>query len=94
MLVRLRLLHRCVIRVITACFLALAFSAGDFDPIGWSCPTGDTCDVIYSANSATLEISSPGSLSPTPEPSALILFGTGSLVLDGYLWRKRAAVGA
>ena len=72
-------------------FLLFGSASGNFasmDFTNWTCPTGDTCDEVVGADSLTLDISSAVPSSPTPEPSALLLFGTGAFALCGYLEKK------
>jgi hypothetical protein len=50
---------------------------------------GDTCADVFGSDSVTLEIAP--AVSPTPEPSSVLLMGTGFLAIGGYFSRKRAA---
>jgi hypothetical protein len=73
-------------------FLLFGATSGDFahvDFTNWTCPVGDTCTDVFGPNSLTLEIT-PSS-SAVPEPSALLLLGTGILALAGYSKRKKVA---
>jgi hypothetical protein len=71
-------------------FLFFGSLSGDFAHIaltGWTCPTGDTCDVVYGANSASLDIlagiGGSGSTS-TPEPSTVLLLGAALTALIAF----------
>ena len=71
-------------------FLTFGSSSGNFanmDFTGWSCPVGDTCTDVFGPNSLTLEIAASGG-TPTPEPSAVILFGT-ALAMAAFLGLRK-----
>ena len=71
-------------------FLTFGSSSGNFanmDFTGWSCPAGDTCTDVFGPNSLTLEIAASGG-TPTPEPSAVILFGT-ALAMAAFLGLRK-----
>jgi len=58
----------------------------------FACPAGDTCTDVLGANSLTLEIAqSTGT--PTPEPSAAILFGT-ALAMAAFLGLRKMVSGS
>lgn len=68
-------------------FMEFASSTGNFssmDLTNWACPT--TCTDVFAPTSLTLVIG-PG-VSPVPEPSTLVLFGTSLLGLCGYMRRR------
>lgn len=73
-------------------FLLFGSLSGNFTNIdftNWTCPTGDSCTEVLSANSLSLDITGPHT-APTPEPSSLFLFGTGILLIARFFRPKRA----
>ncbi|HUJ30168.1 MAG TPA: hypothetical protein VLY23_02730 [Candidatus Acidoferrum sp.] len=71
------------------------FAHIDFD--GWACPTNDTCDVVYGANSVSLDIMGPnggnggGGGTTTPEPGGLWLLFAGLMAMTTLEVRRRSA---
>ena len=73
----------------TFTFLQFGSLAGDsakIDFTNWICPVGDTCTEVAGANRLTLEIEPAA---PTPEPSTVLLLGTGIFAL-ACRFKKRA----
>jgi hypothetical protein len=71
------------------------FNFSNFDFSGWSCPTGDSCDLVYGANSVSLDIlaassSGGGGSTNTPEPSSLLLLSAAVIALVACSRAKRA----
>ena len=72
-------------------FLLFGSLSGNFTNIdftNWTCPTGDSCTEVLGANSLSLDITGPHT-APTPEPSSLLLLGTGILVIARFFRLKR-----
>ncbi|HWH57272.1 MAG TPA: PEP-CTERM sorting domain-containing protein [Terriglobales bacterium] len=72
-------------------FLLFGSLSGNFTNIdftNWTCPTGDSCTEVLGANSLSLDITGPQT-APTPEPSSLLLLGTGILVIARFFRWKR-----
>ncbi|MGC2312072.1 MAG: PEP-CTERM sorting domain-containing protein [Candidatus Acidiferrales bacterium] len=74
-------------------FLNFGSLSGDFFPplfTNWSCPAGDTCDLVYGANSVSLDIlaASGTGTTTTPEPSSVLLLGIGMLALGIFQYRR------
>ncbi len=81
-------------------FLFFGSLSGNFSNIdftNWACPTGDTCTEVVGTNSLSLDITGPtggGGTTPTPEPSTLLLLGTGILVIARcFRWKGIPGVG-
>lgn len=71
-------------------FLLVGTESGDFTNIartGWSCPLGDTCKDVLGRDSLTLEIRSVST--NVPEPSSLVLLGTGLAAMLTLRVRRR-----
>lgn len=73
-------------------FLDFGSLSGDFSSIdfsGWSCPTNDTCSIVTSADSMSLDIAGPnGGGTSTPEPASFALLA-GGLFAAAVSIRKR-----
>jgi hypothetical protein len=77
-------------------FGSISGSFAGFDPIGWNCPTGDTCDLVYGADSVSLDILGPSGNggTSTPEPSSLLLLSAALLALLACSRAKRVSTSA
>jgi hypothetical protein len=79
-------------------FLFYGSLSGDFahvDLTGWSCPTGDVCDLVYGADSVSLDILAAGNgggTTPTPEPSSFVLLGAALLAMFAGSRLKRFSI--
>ncbi|HTS11493.1 MAG TPA: PEP-CTERM sorting domain-containing protein [Candidatus Limnocylindrales bacterium] len=67
------------------------FASVEFD--GWTCPTDDTCELIYGTNSVSLDIMGPngngGGGTTTPEPGGMWLLCAGLMAMVATARRRR-----
>lgn len=79
-------------------FLFFGSLSGEFAGLpeftNWMCPTGDTCDLVYGANSVSLDIlgSSGSGGATTPEPSTFALLGMAALLFRIVKYRRGSKI--